>query len=36
MADRETIVHLNDLLLRRTLLAYLGQSTRPLVNQLAD
>jgi glycerol-3-phosphate dehydrogenase len=36
MADREKIVHLDDLLLRRTLLAYLGQLTRPLVEELAD
>ncbi|MEW6093328.1 MAG: glycerol-3-phosphate dehydrogenase/oxidase [Chloroflexota bacterium] len=36
MAQREKIVHLDDLLLRRTLLAYLGQLNRPLVEQLAD
>ncbi|HEX7619701.1 MAG TPA: glycerol-3-phosphate dehydrogenase/oxidase [Anaerolineales bacterium] len=36
MARREKIVHLDDLLLRRTLLAYLGQLTRPLVEELAD
>lgn len=36
MAKREKIVHLDDLLLRRTLLGYLGQLTRPLVEQLAD
>jgi glycerol-3-phosphate dehydrogenase len=36
MANREKIVHLDDLLLRRTLLAYLGQLTRPLVDDLAD
>jgi len=36
MAEREKIVHLDDLLLRRTLLAYLGQLTRPLVGQMAD
>ncbi len=35
MAKREKIVHLDDLLLRRTLLAYLGQLTRPLVEELA-
>jgi glycerol-3-phosphate dehydrogenase len=34
MAKREKIVHLDDLLLRRTLLAYLGQLTQPLVEQL--
>jgi glycerol-3-phosphate dehydrogenase len=35
MAKRDKIVHLDDLLLRRTLLAYLGQLTLPLVQQLA-
>ncbi len=35
MAQREKIVHLDDLLLRRTLLAYLGQLTRERVEQLA-
>lgn len=35
MAGREKIVHLTDLLLRRTLLAYLGQLTLPMVEQLA-
>jgi glycerol-3-phosphate dehydrogenase len=36
MAKREKIVHLDDLLLRRTLLGYLGQLTRPLVVQMAE
>ncbi|MCS7010492.1 MAG: glycerol-3-phosphate dehydrogenase/oxidase [Anaerolineales bacterium] len=35
MAQREKIVHLDDLLLRRTLLAYLGQLTQARVEQLA-
>lgn len=35
LAECEKIVHLDDLLLRRTLLAYLGQLTRPRVEQLA-
>lgn len=35
MAHQEKIVHLDDLLLRRTLLGYLGQLTRPRVEQLA-
>jgi glycerol-3-phosphate dehydrogenase len=35
MATREKIVHLDDLVLRRTLLAYLGQLTRPLVVELS-
>lgn len=36
MAKREKIVHLDDLLLRRTLLGYLGQLTHPLVEELAN
>jgi glycerol-3-phosphate dehydrogenase len=36
MAEREKIIHLDDLVLRRTLLAYLGQLTHPLVDELAD
>lgn len=36
LAGREKIVHLDDLLLRRTLLGYLGQLTRPRVEQLAS
>jgi glycerol-3-phosphate dehydrogenase len=36
MAMREKVVHLDDLLLRRTLLAYLGQLTRPLTEELAN
>jgi glycerol-3-phosphate dehydrogenase len=36
MAEREKIVHLDDLLLRRTLLGYLGQLTRSAVEQLAN
>ncbi len=35
MAQREKIVHLDDLLLRRTLLGYLGQLNRPRLEQLA-
>jgi glycerol-3-phosphate dehydrogenase len=35
MARREKIVHLDDLILRRTLLGYLGQLTRPLLEELA-
>jgi glycerol-3-phosphate dehydrogenase len=35
MAAREKIVHLDDLVLRRTLLAYLGQLSRPLVVELS-
>jgi glycerol-3-phosphate dehydrogenase len=35
MAKREKIIHLDDLVLRRTLLAYLGQLTRPIVEELA-
>ncbi|MFH1908781.1 MAG: glycerol-3-phosphate dehydrogenase C-terminal domain-containing protein, partial [Chloroflexota bacterium] len=36
LAQHEKIVHLDDLLLRRTMLAYLGQLTRPLIEELAD
>jgi glycerol-3-phosphate dehydrogenase len=36
LAEREKITHLDDLLLRRTMLAYLGRLTRPLVEELAD
>jgi glycerol-3-phosphate dehydrogenase len=36
MAKREKIIHLDDLVLRRTLLAYLGQVTRPRLDELAD
>jgi glycerol-3-phosphate dehydrogenase len=36
MAEREKIVHLDDLVLRRTLLGYLGRLTRPLLAELAD
>jgi glycerol-3-phosphate dehydrogenase len=36
MAKSEKIVHLDDLVLRRTLLGYLGQLTRPLVEELAN
>ena len=36
MAKHEMIVHLDDLVLRRTLLGYLGQLTRPLLQDMAD
>ena len=36
MAKREKIIHLDDLILRRTLLGYLGQLTLPLVEELAS
>jgi glycerol-3-phosphate dehydrogenase len=36
MAAHEKIVHLDDLLLRRTLLCTLGQLTRPMAEQLCD
>jgi glycerol-3-phosphate dehydrogenase len=35
MAKREKIIHLDDLVIRRTLLGYLGQLTHPLVYDLA-
>jgi glycerol-3-phosphate dehydrogenase len=36
LAQSEKIIHLDDLLLRRTMLAYLGRLSRPLVEELAD
>jgi glycerol-3-phosphate dehydrogenase len=36
MAEREKIIHLDDLVLRRTLLGYLGQLTRPRLEGLAN
>lgn len=36
MARREKIIHLDDLVLRRTLLAYLGQLSRPVLDDLAN
>jgi glycerol-3-phosphate dehydrogenase len=36
MAMRERVVHLDDLILRRTLMALLGQVNRPLLEELAD
>ncbi|MGZ6347504.1 MAG: glycerol-3-phosphate dehydrogenase C-terminal domain-containing protein, partial [Anaerolineales bacterium] len=33
---REKVIHLDDLLIRRTLLAYLGQLTRALVEEIGD
>lgn len=36
LAHHEKIVHLDDLLLRRTMLAFLGELTRPLVEELAE
>jgi glycerol-3-phosphate dehydrogenase len=36
IVKREKIVHLDDLLMRRTLLAYLGQLSRSLVEELGD
>lgn len=36
IVDWEMVVHLDDLILRRTLLAYLGQLNKPLIQLLAD
>lgn len=36
LAEKEKVVHLDDLILRRSLMAYLGHLTRPLVDELAD
>ena len=35
LAEKEKIVHLDDLVLRRSLMAYLGQLNRPLIDELA-
>jgi glycerol-3-phosphate dehydrogenase len=36
LVQNEKILHLDDLLLRRTLLAYLGELSLPLIEELAD
>jgi glycerol-3-phosphate dehydrogenase len=36
LAEREKVVHLDDVLLRRTMLAMLGLLTRPVVEEIAD
>jgi glycerol-3-phosphate dehydrogenase len=36
LVEREKAVHVDDLLLRRSTLAWLGQVTRPLVEELAE
>jgi glycerol-3-phosphate dehydrogenase len=36
LAELEKVVHLDDLVLRRTLLAYLGQLSRPRLEKLSD
>jgi len=36
LTEREKVVHLDDLILRRSLMAYLGHLTRPLVEELAQ
>ncbi len=35
LAEKEKVVHLDDLVLRRSLMAYLGQLNRPLIDELA-
>ena len=35
LAEKEKIVHLDDLVLRRSLMAYLGHLNRPLIDELA-
>ena len=35
LAEKEKVVHLDDLILRRSLMAYLGHLTRPLIHELA-
>jgi glycerol-3-phosphate dehydrogenase len=36
LAEKEKVVHLDDLILRRSLMAFLGQLTRPVIHELAD
>ena len=36
LAEKEKVVHLDDLILRRSLMAYLGHLNRPLLDELAD
>jgi glycerol-3-phosphate dehydrogenase len=36
LAEKEKVVHLDDLILRRSLMAYLGHLSRPLIGELAD
>lgn len=36
LAEKEKVAHLDDLILRRSLMAYLGKMNRPLVDELAD
>ena len=35
LAEKEKVVHLDDLVMRRSLMAYLGHLTRPLIHELA-
>ena len=36
LAEKEKVIHLDDLILRRSLMAYLGHLNRPLIEELAD
>jgi glycerol-3-phosphate dehydrogenase len=36
LAEKEKVVHLDDLVLRRSLMAYLGHLNRPLIDELAE
>ena len=36
LAEKEKVVHLDDLILRRSLMAYLGHLNRLLIDELAD
>ena len=36
LAEQEKVVHLDDLILRRSLMAYLGHLNRPLIDELAN
>ena len=35
LGNKEKVVHLDDLILRRSLMAYLGHLNRPLIDELA-
>jgi len=35
LVEKEKVIHLDDLVLRRSLMAYLGHVNRPLINELA-
>ena len=36
LSENEKVIHLDDLILRRSLMAYLGHLNRPLIDEMAD